>query len=123
MTVGLHLSSDFSYHLQLLIFLLCDIYNDIYISNAITRITCPTFPPLIQRGVCEPKHHFELFKFLSSKRFGEDVHNLLICGTMSQVNSPGLYMISNQMVFCVNVLGSIMEFEILGQFDCRRIVN
>jgi hypothetical protein len=55
-----------------------------------------------------------LFKIFSSKRFGEDVCNFLICGTMSQVNSLGLYMISNQMVLCVDVLGSIMESGFLA---------
>jgi hypothetical protein len=47
---------------------------------------------------------------------------------MSQVNSLGLYMISNQMVLCVDVLGSIMEFGILANlfakvFSTRRLVE
>ena len=44
--------------------------------------TCPTFPPLSQRGVCEAKHHYELFILFTSKHFGKYVCNLLICGTM-----------------------------------------
>jgi hypothetical protein len=83
----------------------------------------PTFSPLIRTGVYEYKHHSELFKFFSSKRFGEDVCNLLICGTMSQVNSLGLYMISNQVILCVDVLSSIMDSRILGQLDCISIVD
>jgi hypothetical protein len=74
-------------------------------------------------GVCESKHHYELLNFFSFKRFGEDVYNLFICGTMSQVNSFGLYMISNQVIVCVDVLSSIMESGILGQLDCKSIVN
>ena len=97
-------------------------YNNV-ISNRIPRITFPTLPPLIQRGVFESKHHFELFKIFSSKRFGEDVRNLLICGTMSQVYSLGLYMILNQVILCVDVLCSIMESRILGQLDCKSIFN
>jgi hypothetical protein len=80
-------------------------------------------PPLIQRGVCDSKHHFELFKFFSSKCFGEDVCNSLILGIMSQVNSLGLYMILNQVILCVYVLISIMEYGILGQLDFKIIFN
>jgi hypothetical protein len=76
-----------------------------------------TFPPLIQRGVCNFKHHYELFNFVSSKRFGEDVCSLFICGTMSQVNILGVYMISNHVILCVDVLCSNMESGILGQID------
>ena len=39
------------------------------------------------------------------------------------MNSLGLYMISNQVILCVDVLGSIMESRILGQLDCRSVVN
>ena len=92
-------------------------YLQYYYNNAIPRITCLTFPPLIRRGVCESKHHSKLLKFFSSKRFGGDVLNLIICGTMSQVNSLGLYMISNQVILCVDVLSLIMKSEILGQLD------
>jgi hypothetical protein len=88
------------------------------------RIIYPTFPPLIRRDVCESKHHYEFFVFFfSSKCFGEDVYNLLICVTPSQVNSHGLYMISNQVVLCVDVLGSIMEFGILSQLDYISTIN
>jgi hypothetical protein len=84
---------------------------------------CPTSPPFIQRGVCESKHHYELFKIFSSKQFGGYLHNLLICGTMFQANSLGLYMISNPVIICADVLSLIMESEILGQLDCKSIVN
>jgi hypothetical protein len=80
-------------------------------------------PSLIRRGVCESKHCSKLFKIFSSKRFGEDVHNFLIYGTTSQVNSLSLYMISNQVILCVDVFTSIMESRILGQLDYISIVN
>jgi hypothetical protein len=88
-------------------------YLHYYYNNAIPRITCLTFPTLIRRGMRESKHHSELFKIFSSKHFGEDVHNLLIWGTMSQVNSFCLYMILNQVILCFDVLSSIMEHGIL----------
>ena len=69
---------------------------------------CPTFHPLSRRGVCKSKHCSELFKLPSSNSFGEDVYNLFSRGTMSRMNSLGLYIISNQMVLCVDMLGSIM---------------
>ena len=69
------------------------------------------------------KHHSELFKLFFSKCFGGDVCNFLRHGTMSQLNSLGLYMISNQMVLCIDMFGSIMEPGILGQLYCRSIVH
>ena len=33
----------------------------------------------------------------------------------------GLYMMSNQIILCVDVFGSIMESRILSQLDCRSI--
>jgi hypothetical protein len=80
-------------------------------------------PPLIQRGVCESKHHFDFFKNFSSKRFGEDAYNFVIFGTMYQVNSLGLYMISNHVKLCVDVISSIMKYGILGQLDCKSIID
>ena len=71
-------------------------------------------PPLSQRGVGESKYHSELFKLIFSTCFSEDVCNLLIHGTMSQMNCVGFYMISNQMIFCANMFGSIMKTGILG---------
>ena len=82
-----------------------------------------TFPPLIGRDVGESKHHSESFKLFSSKRFGEDVCNLLICGTMTEMNCFGLNMMSNQMIFSIDVLHSIMDLWVLSQLYCRGIVN
>ena len=81
------------------------------------------YPPLIQRGVCESKHCYKLFKLLFFKCFREDVYNLLSHGIMSQINSLGLYMISNQMVLCVDMFGLITKPRILGQLDYRSIVD
>jgi hypothetical protein len=63
----------------------------------------------MQRGVCKSNHLFELFKIFSSKHFGEDVCNLLTCGTMYQLDGLGLYMMLNQMILRVDVFGLIME--------------
>jgi hypothetical protein len=41
----------------------------------------------------------------------------------SQVNNISLYMISNQVIICVDVLSSIKESGILGQLDYKSIVN
>ena len=84
---------------------------------------CSTFHPLSQRGVGESKHPCELFKILFSKCFGEDVCNFLSHGIVSQMNCLGLYMISNQMVLCVDMFGSIMKPRILVQLDYKSIVN
>ena len=82
-----------------------------------------TIPLLIRRGVRKSEHVSKSFKLFSSKRFGEDVCNLIICGTMSKMDCLGLYMMSNQMILCVDVFGSTMESMILSQLDCRSIVN
>ena len=82
-----------------------------------------TIPLLIRRGVHKSEHVSEPFKLFSSKRFGEDVCNLIICGTMSKMDCLGFYMMSNQMILCVDVFGSIMESKILSQLDCRSIVD
>src|SRR5713101_2367955 len=102
--------------MQLFIFILCTLtYNPdgLYYNN----------PPLIRRGVSKSEHVSESFKLFSSKCFGEDVCNLIICGTMSKMDCLGLYMMSNQMILCVDVFGSIMESRILIQLDCRSIVD
>ena len=82
-----------------------------------------TIPLLIRRGVRKSEHVSEPFKLFSSKRFGQDVCNLIICGTMSKMDCLGFYMMSNQMILCVDVFGSIMESRILSQLDYRSIVN
>jgi hypothetical protein len=69
-----------------------------YNFTMIPRIRYLTFPPLIQRDVCQSKHLFEFFKLFSYKCFGEDVCNLLTCGTMYQLNGIGLYMKSNKTI-------------------------
>ena len=63
-----------------------------------------TFSPLIWRDVGESKHHSESFKLFSSKRFGEDVCNLLISGTMTEMDCFGLNMMSDQMIFSIDVI-------------------
>lgn len=106
-------------------------YMTIHIPNIFTLFTCcviptdyiPTIPPLIRSGVSKSEHVSESFKLFSSKCFGEDVCNLIICGTMSKMDCLGLYMMSNQMILCVDVFGSIMESRILSQLDCRSIVD
>ena len=80
-------------------------------------------PPLIWRDVGESKHCFESFNLFSSKHFGEDVCDLLISGTMAEMDRFGLNMMSNQMIFSIDVLRSIMELWVLCQFCCRGIVN
>ena len=95
----------------------------ICLQNIIPTDYIPTIPLLIQRGVCKSEHVSESFKLFSSKRFGEDVYNLIFCGTMSKMDCLGLYMMSNQMILCVDVFGSIMESRILSQLDCRSIVD
>ena len=82
-----------------------------------------TIPLLIRRGVCKSEHVSGPFKLFSTKCFSEDVCNLIICGTMSKMDYLGFYMMSNQMILCVDVFGSIMESRILSQLDCRSIVN
>jgi hypothetical protein len=42
---------------------------------------------------------------------------------MYQLNSLGLYMMSNQMVLFVDVLCLIMESSIIGQLDCKSVVD
>jgi hypothetical protein len=42
---------------------------------------------------------------------------------MCQMNGFGLNMMSNQMIFGVDMFGSIMEFRIFGQLYCKNIVN
>ena len=113
-------NSDYSYS-----------YMTIHIQNIVTLFTyciistdyIRTIPPLIRRGVSKSKHVSKSFKLFSSKRFGEDVCNLIICGTMSKMDCLGLYMMSNQMLLCVDVFGSIMESRILSQLDCKSIVD
>ena len=60
-------------------------------------------PSLIKRGVNKSKHVSESFKLFSSKCFGEDVCNLIISGTMLKMDYLCLYMMSNQMILCVDV--------------------
>ena len=111
-------TSDYSYS-----------YMTIHIHNIFTIFTyciiltdyIPTIPPLIQRGASKPEHVSESFKLFSSKHFGEDVCNLIICGTMSKMDCLGLYMMLNQMILYVDVFSSIMESRILIQLDCRSI--
>ena len=79
----------------------------------------PTIPPLIRRGVSKSEHVSESFKIFSSKCFGEDVWKLIIFGTMSKMDYLGLYMMLNQIILCVDVFGSIMEYRILSQLDYR----
>ena len=95
----------------------------IYLQNIIPTDYIPTIPLLIRRGICKSEHVSESFKLFLSKRFGEDVCNLIICGTMLKMDCLGLYMMSNQMILCVDVFGSIMESRILSQLDCRSIVD
>ena len=80
-------------------------------------------PALIRRGVSKFEHVSESFKLFSSKRFGEDVCNLIICGKMSKMYCLGLYMMLNQMILCVDMFGLIMESRILSQLDCGSIVD
>ena len=98
-------------------------YLFIYLQYIIPTDYILTIPLLIRRGVRKSEHVSESFKLFSSKRLGEDVCNLIICGTMSKMDCLGLYMMSNQMMLCVDVFGSIMESRILSQLDCRSIVN
>ena len=103
----------------------------IHIQNIFTIFTyciiptdyIPTIPPLIQRGVSKSKHVSESFKLFSSKLFGEDVCNLIICGTMLKMDCLGLYMMLNQMVLNVDVFDLIMESGILDQLDCISVFN
>ena len=95
----------------------------IYLFTIILTDYILTIPLLIQRGVRKSEHVFESFELFSSKCFSEDVCNLIICGTMSKMDCLGLYMMSNQMILCVDVFGSIMEYRILSQLDCRSIVD
>ena len=98
-------------------------FSFIYLQNIIPTDYIPTIPPLIRRGVSKSEHVSKSFKLFSSKRFGEDVCNLIICGTMPKMDCLGLYIMSNQMILCVDVFGSIMESGILSQLDCRIIVD
>ena len=82
-----------------------------------------TIPLLIRRGVHKSKHVSKSFKLFLSKCFGEDVCNLIICGTMSKMDYLGLYMMSNQVVLCVDILASIMEYGVLVQLDCISVVD
>jgi len=81
-----------------------------------------TFPDLA-KGVFVSPNIIWLFKLFSFKHFGEDVCNLFICGTMSHMNSLGIYTILNQMILWVDVLGSIMESRILIQLYWKMFVN
>ena len=56
-------------------------------------------PPLIDMGVHDSKHIFELLNFFSSMFFGENGCSLFIGGIMFQVDCILLYMISNDMDF------------------------
>ena len=98
-------------------------YISIYIISTQSWGLVVNIPPLIWRDVGESKHHSESFKLFSSKRFGEDVCNFLICGIMTEMDCFGLNMMSNQMIFSIDVLCSIMELWVLGQFYYRGIVN
>ena len=89
-------------------------FSSIYLQNIISTDYIPTIPPLIQRGVSKSEHVSESFNFFSSKRFGEDVCNLIICGTMSKMEFLGFYMMSNQMILCVDVFGSIWNLGFLA---------
>jgi hypothetical protein len=75
------------------------------------------------RGVCKSKDLYELFKLFSSRCFREDAFNLLTHGIMYELYSIFLYVMSNQMVLRVDVLGLNMEYRILGQDDCISLVN
>ena len=95
----------------------------IYLQYIIPTDYILTIPLLIQRGVRKSEHVSESFKLFSSKRFDEDFCNLIICGAMSKMDCLGLYMMSNQMILCVDVLISIMESMILGQLNFISIIN
>ena len=117
-----HMAVGFHLPLSLFGFLLF-IYLFIYLHYITLTDYILTIPLLIRRGVRKSEHVSEPFKLFSSKRFGEDVCNLIICGTMSKMDCLGLYMMSNQIILCVDVFGSIMESRIISQLDCISVVS
>lgn len=42
---------------------------------------------------------------------------------MHQMNNFDLYIMSNQVIYGVNMISSIMKLGLLGQLNCIRVVN
>jgi hypothetical protein len=59
---------------------------------------------------------------LPFKGFGENVCNLLICGDILELDCSLLDPISDEVIFDLNMLGPVMEYWILIEFDTTLII-
>ena len=67
---------------------------------------------------------FTLVLILSLRKLWGFLHLWFPRGkTLCQMNGFGLNMMLNQVIFGVDMFGLIMEFWILGQLNCKSVVN
>jgi hypothetical protein len=70
--------------------------------------------PLSEEGIL---HHFIFvpveYKLPFSKGFGQNVYNMRICGDVLKLDCSHLNLVSNEVIYDLNMLGPVMEHWIL----------
>jgi hypothetical protein len=80
--------------------------------------------PLSEEGIL---HHSkfvpEEHKLPFNQGFGQNICNLLICGNILKLDCSLLDPISDEVIYDLNMLGPVMEYWILREFDTTLIIT
>jgi hypothetical protein len=72
-------------------------------------------------------HHAKLvskvYKLLPRQRFGENVHNFIICGYVLELYCSLLYHVSDEVIFDLNVRRPVMKYRIVQKLDTTLIIT
>jgi hypothetical protein len=80
--------------------------------------------PLSEEGIFHhSKFILEEYKLLFKQGFGQDIYNLLIYGNILKLDYSLLDPVSDEMIYDINMLGPVMEYWILREFDTTLIIT
>ena len=74
-------------------------------------------------NVLTTRSFFRNFTCFSGPKDGENVCSLILCRTILQLNSSIFYKLSDEVVVCINMFGTLVEDWILGKFHHPLIVT
>jgi hypothetical protein len=80
--------------------------------------------PLSEEGILHhSKYISEEYKLSFLQGLGQSICNLLICGNILKLHCSFLDPILNEVIFYLNMLGPVMEYCILREFDTTLIIT
>ena len=91
--------------------------------NHLAHYITSTLPPSEEGVLYHPQLLSKVHKLSLRQSFGEDVRNLLIYEDILELHSPSLNNVPNEVVLDLNVLGPVMKYWILREFDATLIIT